>query len=67
MRERLGLIQGSQFVVVGEDDVVILKAIKPPSMEDFDRLVGQAEEAAEGSGMTPEHVEAAVREVRERT
>jgi AbrB family looped-hinge helix DNA binding protein len=66
VRNRLGLKKGSQFVVLGEGDVVILKAIRAPSMEDFDRLVSQAEEAAQRAGMTPEDVEAAIREVRDR-
>ena len=33
IRKKLGLKAGSQFVVVGEKDTVILKAILPPSME----------------------------------
>ena len=65
VRERLGLTKGSQFVVLGEGDVVVLKAIRPPAMKDFDRLVGEAEAAAERAGMRPADVEEAVREVRE--
>jgi AbrB family looped-hinge helix DNA binding protein len=42
IRKRLKLKAGSQFVVVGENDVVILKAISPPSMEDFDALIAEA-------------------------
>lgn len=66
VRNRLGLKKGSQFVVLGEGDVVILKAIRAPSMEDFDRLVMQAEEAARAAEMTPGDVETAVREIRDR-
>jgi len=66
VRSRLGLTQGSQFVVFGDGDVVILKAIRTPSMKDFDRLVSRAEESARRAGLTPDAVEAAVREVRER-
>jgi len=39
IRKRLGLKAGSQFAVVGDKDTVILKAISPPSMEDFDELI----------------------------
>jgi len=35
IRKRLNLKAGSQFVVMGEDGVVILKAIEAPSMKDF--------------------------------
>ena len=39
IRERLKLKRGSQFVVVSEKDVVILKVISPPSMDEFDALI----------------------------
>jgi AbrB family looped-hinge helix DNA binding protein len=65
IRERLGLKEGAQFVVVGERDVVILKSIAPPSMEDFDDLVRRARDAARKAGMKPGDVRRAV--VRART
>ena len=39
VRKRLQLAAGRQFIVLGEDDVVILKRVRPPSMGEFDRLV----------------------------
>ena len=39
IRRRLGLRPGSQFVVVGERDTVVLKTISPPTMEEFDMLI----------------------------
>ena len=66
VRKRLGLSKGAQFVVLGDGDVVILKVIRPLSMEDFDELVSQAEKAAHRAGMEPDDIEAAVREVRGR-
>ena len=67
VRRRLGLTKGAQFVVLGEGDVIILKAIHPPSMENFDGLVSRAEEAARRAGMTPDDPEVAVPEVRKGT
>ena len=46
IRKRLGLKSGSQFVVVGDKDVVILKAISSPSLRDFDRLIAEARKNA---------------------
>ena len=46
IRKRMGLKAGAQFVVVGDKDVVILKAISPPAMEDFDELIAQARSAS---------------------
>jgi AbrB family looped-hinge helix DNA binding protein len=51
IRKRLGLKPGSQFVVVGDKDVVILKAIAPPTMEDFDDLIAAARSQARKAGM----------------
>jgi len=64
IRKRLGLEPGAQFVVVGEGDVVVLKALKPPRMADFKALLDQAQQSAEAAGLTPDDVEQAIQEVR---
>lgn len=64
IRVRLGLEPGVQFVVVGEGDVVILKALKAPKMSDFKALLDRARRSAEAAGLTEEEVEQAIREVR---
>ena len=65
IRRRLGLEPGAQFVVIGDRDVVVLKAIHPPDMRQFNELVGQARRAAKRAGMKRPDVDAVVREVRE--
>ena len=64
IRRRLHLDTGAQFVVVGEGDVVVLKAIKPPSMEPFVDLVKTARKAARKAGMKRRDVAAAVKTAR---
>ncbi len=64
IRRRLGLETGVQFLVLGEDDVVILKMVKPPSMADFDRLVKKARSQARASGLTRSDLPAVVADVR---
>jgi len=64
IRKRLGLKAGSQFVVVGENDVVILKAISPPSMEEFDALIAKARKQARQAGMKRSDIAAAIAKVR---
>ncbi len=64
VRKRLHLDTGTQFVVVGEGDVVVLKAIKPPSMEQFDELTKTARKAAKKAGMKRRDVAAAVKKAR---
>jgi len=64
IRSRLGLEAGVQFVVVGEGDVVVLKALKPPKLRDFKTLLTKARKSAEDAGLTPADVDRAIREVR---
>jgi AbrB family looped-hinge helix DNA binding protein len=66
IRKRLSLKAGSQFVVVGDKDTVILKAISPPSMEQFDDLIAEARRQARKAGMKRSDVLAAIRKVRGR-
>jgi AbrB family looped-hinge helix DNA binding protein len=53
IRRKLKLEPGTRFVVVAEDDVVILKSITPPSMEEFDSVISKARQQAEEAGLTP--------------
>ena len=60
IRDRLGLKPGEQFVVVGEDDVVILKKIAPLSMADFDELITTARQQARQASMKRSDISSAV-------
>lgn len=66
IRKRLDLKAGSQFVVVGEKDVVILKAIEPPSMEDFDELISEARRQGRLAGIKRSDITAAIAKARGR-
>ncbi len=52
IRDRLGLETGTQFVVLGQDDVVILKTVKAPAMKQFDALIKKARSQAKAAGLT---------------
>jgi len=64
IRTKLRLKPGSRFVVLGQRDMVVLKTISPPRMEQFDDLVAKARRQAKHAGMKRSHVSAAVRRVR---
>ena len=64
IRESLSLKTGTQFIVLGEKDVVILKTISPPSMEKFDSLITQARKQARKAGLKKSDIAAAVKAVR---
>ena len=64
IRKKLGLTTGSQFIVIGEDDLVIMKTIARPSMRDFDTLTRRARKQARSAGMTRSDVSRVIAEVR---
>lgn len=66
IRKRMKLKTGAQFVVIGENDVVIFKTIAPPSMNEFDTLIAEANRQAKSAGLKPSHVDAAISKVRSR-
>jgi AbrB family looped-hinge helix DNA binding protein len=66
VRDKLGLGAGSEFLVVGEDDVVILKVITPPSMSEFDALIRRARRQAKAAGLKRSDVGRALAVVRGR-
>ncbi len=64
IRKRLKLEEGAQFVVVGNADVIILKAIAMPDLGEFDALIQQARKQAKESGLKPKDIKAAIAKVR---
>lgn len=66
IRKRLKLKAGSQFVVVGKKDVVILKVISPPSTEEFDTLIAEARRQGKQASLKRSDITAAIARVRGR-
>ena len=66
IRKRLNLKAGAQFVVLGENDVVILKVITAPRMDDFDALIQQARQQARFAGLKRSDITRAVSKARGR-
>jgi AbrB family looped-hinge helix DNA binding protein len=66
IRKQLNLKAGAQFVVVGEDDVVILKEITAPGMEAFEALIQQARQQAKLAGIKRTDIASAVSKARGR-
>ncbi len=66
IRKRLGLKPGTQFVVVGQNDVVILKTITQPSMTEFDQLISEARKQAKKAGMKKADITSALQKVRKK-
>lgn len=64
IRKQLNLKAGAQFVVLGEKDVVILKNISPPSMDEFDDLITQARKKAKNAGLKKSDIKDAIAQTR---
>ena len=64
IREQLDLKEGEKFVVVGEEDMVILKKITMPSFKNFDRLLKKTQQFAKERNIKPSDVEEIVKRAR---
>ena len=67
IRVRLGLKPGAQFIVLGDEDAVILKVLHPPARAEFAELLQEARRAAKRAGVRRRDVTQAVAEARGRT
>ena len=66
IRKKLRLKSGSQFIVLGEEDVVILKSISPPSMDEFEKLIKEARTRGKEAGLKKSDISDAIARVRNR-
>lgn len=64
IREKLGLKSGSQFIVIGDKDVVILKSVSTPKIEEFGDLIKEARKEARKIGLKKSDIADAVKKAR---
>ena len=51
IRNRLGLKTGDKFLVIADRDVVILKSLINPSLNELDYLISEARKQAKAAGL----------------
>ena len=66
IRKRLNLAEGTQFVVTGKDDIVILKAISEPSLDEFESLIQEVRAQAKQAGLKKSDITTAISKARGR-
>jgi len=66
VRKNMHLKEGDQFIVIGKGDVVILKTIAPPSLDEFSDLLKNAQAQAKKVGLKKEDIIKAIKTVRSR-
>ncbi|MCB9757060.1 MAG: AbrB/MazE/SpoVT family DNA-binding domain-containing protein [Candidatus Omnitrophica bacterium] len=64
IRNRLGLKKGTQFIIMGEGDSIILKTIAAPSMEDFGQILEKVSQSVQESGIKAADVSASIKRYR---
>lgn len=64
IREQLGLKTGDQFVVLGQGDVVMLKVITPPSIDEYDELKKILRFQAREAGLKKSDIKCAIKKAR---
>jgi len=64
IRERLHLQSGAKFVVIAEDDTIVLKKLEVPSFKGFDKLLEKTRNLVKSKGLQPGDVDKAVNRVR---
>jgi len=64
VRVTMGLKEGTQFVVIGDKDTVILRMITPPSQEEMQHLLAESRAYAKKVGLKKTDVKKAIRKAR---
>ena len=65
IRNKLNLKTGSKFVVIGDRDVVILKNISIPNINEFSNLINKARQSAKKVGLTKNDISDAIKSARD--
>lgn len=66
IRNKMGLHSGDQFLVLAEKDVVILKIVTRPNMNEYHSLITKARKSAKAAGLTQESVKLAIKVARKK-
>lgn len=64
IRKKLGLDNGSQFLVVTDKNNILLKPVKEPSLDEFYALIEQAQETAREIGLTQQDIDREIKNMR---
>lgn len=66
MRKRLSIESGTRLVAYASGDVIMLKIVKLPTIEDFDAALNEAQNLAASSGLNEDDVNTVIKSYRQR-
>jgi antitoxin PrlF len=64
IRKELGIIAGTNLIVMSDGDNLLMKPIQSPKVEVFKKLARESRKLAREHGMTEQNVKDAIHEVR---
>ncbi len=66
LRNRLKIHEGEKFVIIGEENTIVLKKLEMPSFSGVDKLLKKTREFAKQKGLKETAVEEAIKEARKK-
>ena len=66
LRNKMKIHEGEKFVVIGEDNTIVLKKLEMPSFSGVDKLLKKTREFAKKKGLKESDVEEAVKQTRKK-
>jgi len=66
LRDKMKIREGEKFVVIGEDNTIVLKKLEMPSFRGIDKLLKKTRDFAKKKGIKESDVEEAIKSVRKK-
>ena len=66
LRDKLKIREGEKFVVIGENNTIVLRKLEMPSFKGFDKLLAKTREFAKKNELKEADVEQAVKNARKK-
>ena len=66
LRDKLKIREGEKFVVIGEDNTIILRKLEMPSFKGFDKLLAKTREFAKKNELKEADIEQAIKNARKK-
>ncbi|MEK6878179.1 MAG: AbrB/MazE/SpoVT family DNA-binding domain-containing protein [Nanoarchaeota archaeon] len=66
VRKKLELKEGEKFIVIGKNNVIVLKKIEMPSFDNFNQLLKETQKFAEKKGVTSSNLNESIKRTRKK-
>ncbi len=66
LRDKLKIREGEKFVVIGEDNTIILRKLEMPSFKGFDKLLAKTREFTRKNELKEGEIEQAIKKARKK-